>query len=172
MNGQLMPQERTMLYEAVIEAKPSVVLEVGTWKGGGSTWQIVEALKKNAKGILYTCETEGEFFNEAKALYYENPFIKMHLMKSSDLISYMMEELIIPDFIFFDGPEDETTAVEDFLAIDPIVKKGTIFMMHDFDPPSIKAKHMRPLLENLYSWQILCVLTAPASVGLVKAIKL
>lgn len=172
MNGQLTPKEREFLYETVVKHKPKICLEVGTWKGGGSTWQIVKALEYNGFGVLYTCETEKEFFDEAYPLYRGNNHIRLYNQTSHFLINEMIRDQDIPDFIFFDGPEDESTAVEDFLQINSYLRSGCVFTMHDYDPPSIKAKKMRPFLESLPLWRVECILTAPESVGLVKAVKL
>lgn len=172
MNGQLMPKEREFLHQAVLEMRPMIALEVGTWKGGGSTWQILTGLEKNGMGVLHTCETEKDFFDESVKLYHEKTRINLYYKKSSEVIESMISTNTVPDFIFFDGPEDEQTALVDFNTLNPFLKSGTVFLMHDWDAPSIKAKLMRPYLENLSRWRILSVLTAPDSVGLVKAIKL
>jgi hypothetical protein len=47
MDGQLTIEERKFLHTTVLAEKPSLVFEIGTWKGGGSTWQIATALKSN-----------------------------------------------------------------------------------------------------------------------------
>lgn len=166
MNGQLTPSERDFLHKSILEYKPRIVLEVGTWKGGGSTWQITTALEKNGFGLLHTCETEKEFFDEANDIYKGNRFIKLWNMHSNTLIMGMISRNQIPDFIFFDGPEDEETAFKDLLVLLPVLEIGALFSMHDFDPPSIKASNVRPYLENSPKWTLISKLTAPESVGI------
>lgn len=167
-----MPKEREFLHESVIAARPNIVLEVGTWKGGGSTWQILEALKKNGSGMLYTCETDNDFFRESKELYGNDPQIEVCHESSESLISGMIQKNLIPDFIFFDGPEDADTAFKDFITLDPLLKSGCVFMMHDFDPPSIKATKIRPFLLSNVDWNVNKILTLPESVGLCHAVKI
>ena len=59
--GQMMPQERKFLFDAVFECKLKTVLEVGTWRGGGSTLQIIQALNMfGGIGTLHICETNIE----------------------------------------------------------------------------------------------------------------
>lgn len=166
-----MPKEREFLYRAVVTAEPRMVFEVGTWKGGGSTYQISEALKKLGKGFLYTCETDKECHKEAQQIYHENDQVVCFLDTSDSMIKQFIFTNNFPDVIFFDGPEDEDTALNDLKSLEPHLKKGSIFMMHDFDPPSIKAKKARPYLEESRTWELLGYITQPDSVGLCKYIK-
>jgi predicted O-methyltransferase YrrM len=167
MNGQLLDKERKFLHDAILLYKPDIVLEVGTWKGGGSTWQIVEGLKKNRKGLLFTCETEKEFFDEAIKLYEGNNLIHLCNVDSCELIRELISTNQIPDFLFFDGPEDISTALYDFESLDKYLKPGSIFCMHDWEnPPSIKASFIRPYLEALVTWEPIKQLTFPESVGI------
>src|SRR5437588_650673 len=47
--GQLSAMERELLTNSVLQAsrKPQIVLEVGTWLGGGSTLHLLRALERN-----------------------------------------------------------------------------------------------------------------------------
>lgn len=166
MNGQLTVKEREFLHQAVLDYKPELVFEVGTWKGGGSTSQIVKALEKNGKGILVTCETDKEFYEEALGLYKDNQFIELYLVSSDIVITDLLSKERIPDFLFFDGPEDRETAYDDFRYIEPALKSGSIFCMHDWDWPSIKAETIRPYLECSKRWSLISKLTLPESVGI------
>ena len=58
--GQINPAEREILTDAILKAepKPTVVLEVGTWLGGGSTIHILQALEKNKVGHLWGIEAD------------------------------------------------------------------------------------------------------------------
>lgn len=175
MEGQLWPAERKLLHSTIISAVPNVVLEVGTWMGGGSTLQIVEALLINKNGHLHTCELDTNLFNIAKSSYEHErpdllPHITIHNKSSSQLISELINSNMIPDVLFFDGPEDPSVAINDLKTLEPLLKSGTVFMMHDWDPgPSTKAHLIRPYIEA--NWIIKHRLTAPESVGFVVAIK-
>ncbi len=181
MEGQLLPDERAFLYNAVIERKPSIVLEVGTWKGGGSTLQIASALASNNKGVLYTCEVDPALYTEAVNNYSSSRFrdyVKFHNKPSTILIESMIKNNNIPDFVFFDGPEDSDLNINDFKLLDQYLPSGSYFCMHDWDLghrhdgiSSSKATLLRPYLEQLTTWKIIRSLTAPISVGIVLAIK-
>jgi predicted O-methyltransferase YrrM len=58
IEGQLSAKEREYLTNAVMGAPrpPRVVLEVGTWLGGGSTIHILRALEQNRQGHLWGIE--------------------------------------------------------------------------------------------------------------------
>jgi len=93
MEGQLTEVERKTLYDTVILSHPSVVFEVGTWCGGGSTYFIASALRnmhvegRNAAKV-YTAEVNPIFFNHAQNLYrtdmdmgelaYLAPYVSLH----------------------------------------------------------------------------------------------
>ena len=175
-------QERIFLHGAVYQRlkdeENAAVLEVGTWKGGGSTLQIATAIKNTGRNhILHTCETDIQLFTQAVESYSNNDlnkFIRFNNIPSTALIDRMIDENNIPKFVFFDGPEDPAINLEDFKRIDEHLKPGAQFCMHDWDLDvridglvSTKAKLLRPYLENSKNWRQLSNLTKPVSVGIV-----
>lgn len=166
MDGQLLPAERKLLHDIVKAGKPKLALEVGTWRGGGSTMQIVKALEEIGDGMLYTCEPDPECFSIAAAGWKSNRFVQVANMTSDRLIAVLLNSNRVPDFIFFDGPEDEDTALRDLQTLEPVLAKGAIFMMHDWDQPSKKSVKIRPYIEQSKLWEGLVCLTKPDSVGI------
>jgi predicted O-methyltransferase YrrM len=179
MQGQLMPAERALLTEAVKQYKPRVCLEIGTWKGGGSTYSIYTGLQANGFGELYTCEIDHENFNEASELYKNNHRVHIFNCASYQLIEKMIAESKHVDFAMFDGSEDSKENLDDFKMLDAHLKPGAIFMAHDWDQgvrvdnlTSTKSTLLRPYLESNGNWKIISTLTKPESVGLVCAQKI
>ena len=180
MEGQLLPDEREFLYNAVAERSPSIVLEVGTWKGGGSTLQIAMALSLN-DGILHTCELDKSLYDIAVKSYegtLHDHRISFWNISSTELINQLINDDRIPEFVFFDGPEDPIINMNDFKLIEKHLPIGAYFCMHDWDTgvridglKSTKAVLVRPYLEQSNKWEILRSLTAPVSVGIVLAKK-
>jgi predicted O-methyltransferase YrrM len=176
MEGQLWPEERKFLHEAILVTKPQLVIEVGTWKGGGSTLQIAEALRKNGFGHLMTCELDKALFEEANAIYDNNTWYKWvtcHNCASEELIKSCISHGTIPDFLFFDGPDDPDTALNDLQIISPHLKVDSHFCMHDFITTkrsdgltALKAKRIRPYLEQSEEWELVGLLEEPISVGI------
>ena len=62
--GQLNATERRLLTEAITLApkKPEILIEVGTWLGGGSTLHILRALEKNDAGHLWGIEADRSIY--------------------------------------------------------------------------------------------------------------
>lgn len=180
--GQLWPSERAALYEAVVRRRPLVALEIGTWHGGGSTFQIVSALMSCGRGRLITCEQNPEACAIAHGFYGRLPYSRfcgVYNCSASKLLPALVASpsLVpgggVPDFIFFDGSEDPLESLNDFMYLDAHVRPGCVFMMHDWvTPESHKADLLRPYLEKLETWKIVSVLQPPSSVGLVEAVKL
>lgn len=172
-NGQLYDCERLALHNAVLRCKPMFAFEVGTWYGGGSTLQIANALRKNGRGKLVTCEPDFNKFSVASDFYDDDDVVIVYNSRACDILSDVCLLYGPPSFIFFDGSEEPQESLDDFMFLDGVVGSGTVFMMHDWiTPKSHKADLLRPYLENLKSWRITNVLMPPASVGLVEAIKL
>lgn len=198
LGGQMTNLERTKLCEWVYESKPSIVVEVGGGEGGGSTFCIAEAmaqLKEEGKckdSILLTADPRNgparEFYGGHKRY---RDFIKFFWF-SSDFRDIFDGSFPLPDFIFFDGPEDPDDNLDDFKFFDGIVKSGCKFSCHDWETTerafdgqtSVKASKLRPHLENLETWETIEYLSGldgewpnldpnsrASSVGLIYAVK-
>lgn len=182
IEGQMWPKEREFLYSAVLARRPHLALEIGTWKGGGSTYQIASAMRQAQIGKLYTCETDVELYNSAVDSYKDSELrkhIEFNNIDSTTLIHKLLNSNMIPDFVFFDGPENPDLNLSDFILLEPHMRPGNLFCMHDWDTDlrpdgfiSVKAQKLRPYIENSNKWKILMSLTAPISVGIVLAEKL
>ena len=179
MRGQLLPDERKFLYDAVVMAKPKLVLEVGTWCGGGSTLQIAEALLFNGFGRLITCEIDVDLYSEAFGIYNCEKWagvVECRNVDSSSLISELIAGGDIPDFLFFDGPEDPDLNLKDLLLLEGHLAVGSYFCAHDWDlgvrvdgGVSVKSRLVRPYVEGSGGWDVVGGLTYPVSVGIVLA---
>lgn len=177
MQGQLLDDERAFLYWVVCTVQPQYALEIGTWKGGGSTFQIASAIKCNGFGHLHTCEQNTEIYNQAVVSYLNHKlrkFISFYNMSSSEFLDRICR-MLIPDFAFFDGGEDPQLTLDDFITMDSFMLPGAIFMAHDWDIGeglSRKNELLRPHLESNKNWRIIQTLTKPHSVGMVYAQKI
>lgn len=151
------PYERKLLFEATRWARPKIVLEVGTGSGASSHF-ILEALHKNKRGVLHTCDPVRRY-KPSNVSKYRNLFHYYHEC-SSVLIPRMIQENKIPDFLFFDGPEVPEVALDDFKILEGKVSSGTVFMMHDWYPYkrkfdngiSVKSSMLRPYFHSLETW--------------------
>src|SRR2546427_8308612 len=69
VEGQLSHLERELLVKGILSAAspPKVVVEVGTWLGGGSTLHILRALEKNGQGHLWGIEADRGIYEQMLA---------------------------------------------------------------------------------------------------------
>ena len=183
MEGQLWPAERSLLYKTIIDLKPKIALEIGTWKGGGSTYQIASALKEIGEGILITCEPDIEMYKAAFDLYksvLKDDFpVMLENDYSHNIILKMIEYNHIPDFVLMDGPEDPNVCLNDLKSLENIMKPNSIVAFHDWDLGiradnliSTKSAFVRPYIEQSTKWKLKYYLTAPESVGFAAYTKL
>lgn len=144
--GQLWLEDRRWLYNTVLELQPVVALEVGTWRGGGSTFFIASALAENGFGILHTIEKNAILASEASSRYIREwprllQHVHFHFGGSEDMIP-----LIAPtDFVFLDGAQDPAQMLREFELVKPHLRVGGVLMAHDWF--NGKADDLKPVLE-------------------------
>jgi predicted O-methyltransferase YrrM len=154
--GEMLPIERVRLYQWMMEFRPKCVLEVGTGVGG-STFYISQALSTYG-GTLHTCDpmrSPPEHFLKRFA-----GTLDYHAKRSDELIAWMKQQAVKPDFLFFDGPEIPDLALEDIHNLESWIEPGCLFAMHDWEQPggrnrkivSIKAQKIRPYMESTADW--------------------
>lgn len=185
MQGQLYKADRELLYNTIIEEKPDVVFEVGTWHGGGSTLSISKALAKNGKGKLYTIEMVKNFYDSAKAGYKKErpdllPYIEFIYGESLVEFPKILQKLSkakgshrVADVIFLDGCGTKslgghTSTMAEIEMFEPYMSKDGVFMMHDWNDD--KALLAKPYLKKSKKWKIVKELHRPESIGFGKAI--
>jgi hypothetical protein len=159
-DGEMLPYERYKLYNWIIDINPKVVYEVGTGLGGGSTYYIAEALKKNNNGgIIYTCDPTRTISNDLLSSFDNIKFFKK---TSTEMFDYLFESDIYPDFILFDGPENPDIALNDIKRLELKIKSNVYFSMHDWDlyrpydnNKSTKSIKIREYLENNKNWLLM-----------------
>lgn len=179
-SGELLPNERKHLFQWLIEKNPSIVFEIGTGSGGGSSFYILNALKQlDNNGHLYTFDPYNSKINN---LYQNTPYnylFTYYRFRALDKMPQLLSQNIVPDFIFYDGAEDATLSLMEFQLLEQYVKCGCIFVMHDWiigeridGNISEKSTLVRPYVEKSNKWDILnCLESQDESVGLVRIIR-
>src|SRR5215471_18960573 len=162
IEGQLNSAERALLLDAILSApaKPWVVLEVGTWLGGGSTLHILRALEKAGQGHLWGIESDKSIYERMTANLRTHAPEAMH--RFTPLFGFSQE--VIPrwiaeqpagfhiDFAFLDGSNRPLEQITEFKLIDPCVPVGGQLMAHD--AKLRKGKWLVPYLSRLDHWQV------------------
>ncbi len=166
--GQLWRAERQAIYDTVRDAQPIACFEIGTWKGGGSTFFIAQALRHNGKGRLETVDVQEEFWAAAQRGYaefvpYLLPYVRFHLGDYRNIFPPILQETGRADLVFLDGAENAEETRAQFAFFLPYVRPGTILIQHDWF--SEKAAQVKPFLQGP-DWRIRHVLTPPYSLGM------
>jgi predicted O-methyltransferase YrrM len=174
LRGQLWYAERKVLYQTIKKYRPAVCFEIGTWKGGGSTLFISQALHDNRQGHLHTIEIDRDLRDEALRKYEQYlphlvPFVTFHLGDYRERYGEILEETGGVDFLILDGPEDADETLRQYNFFLPYMKPGTVLMAHDWFTE--KARLLKQQLTTDNSWSVLKILSPPASVGLALAIR-
>jgi predicted O-methyltransferase YrrM len=160
--GQLNDEERRVLTDVILDApkKPVVVLEVGTWLGGGSTLHILRALERNGIGHLWGIEADHSVYN--KMLENIRRAAPEAISRFTPLFGFSHE--VIPlwlkslgpeakvDLVFLDGGNNPGEQVEEFHLSDPRIPTGGQLLAHD--AKLRKGKWLGPYLRRLDNWQV------------------
>lgn len=174
MRGQLWAAERKLLYTAIKNHRPLTCFEIGTWKGGGSTLFVSQALKENGAGVLHTIEIDRHFFDEARKNYQNLlpqllPHVKFHFGDYNEIYANVLEESGHIDFLFLDGAEDGKQTLEQYRFFEPYLRAGSVVLAHDW--LTEKARLIQPILEDENVWELKQVLLPPKSIGMAYAVK-
>ena len=161
IEGQLNAVERRLLTEAIVGAavKPRVLIEVGTWYGGGSTLHILRALEKNGVGHLWGIEADRSVYERMTSnLRHGVPAACQRFTAlfgfSEDVIPRWLAERgtdASVDFVFLDGGNNPGEQIAEFRLLDPHIPVGGQLMAHD--AKLRKGKWLVPYLSRLDNWQ-------------------
>ncbi|HEY3901255.1 MAG TPA: class I SAM-dependent methyltransferase [Chthoniobacter sp.] len=161
-NGQLNAEERRIVTSAVREAstKPKVVLEVGTWLGGGSTLHFLRALEANGEGHLWGIEADRGIYDQMIANIRDSAPEAAHRFtplfgRSQDVIPQWLTEQgpkTSIDVAFLDGGDNPLEQITEFRLIADRIPVGGQLLAHDAN--FRKGKWLRPYLQQLDNWRV------------------
>ena len=159
--GQLNVEERRIITAAIIDApkKPEIVLEVGTWFGGGSTLHLLRALEHNATGHLWGIEADQSIYERMvtnirraapEVCHRFTPLLGF----SEDVIPRWLEQLGSDakiDVVFLDGGNNPREQITEFGLLDPHMPVGAVLIAHD--AKLRKGKWLVPYISTLDNWE-------------------
>ena len=177
-DGQLNERECQILIAAICDAakKPQVVLEVGTWLGGGSTLHFLRALHKNNEGHLWGIEAVRSIYDRMiqnirtaapEALPRFTPLFGL----SQKVIPQWLAEkgaAWTVDVAFLDGGDNPFEQITEFKLLADRIPVGGRLLAHDVKLR--KGKWLRPYLSLLDNWQV--QIHDVSDEGLLEAVKL
>ena len=162
IEGQLNPEERQTLADAILRAPkpPQVVVEVGTWLGGGSTLTFLQSLGKNGTGHLWGVEANPAIYERMMAnlrahapglLDRFTPLFGLSEKVLPDWISQQPQPLQV-DVVFLDGGDNPLEQMREFEILDPYLPVGARLFAHDAHMR--KGKYFVPYLSRLDNWEV------------------
>lgn len=154
--------ERQILTDAVLKSRtqPKIVLEVGTWLGGGSTLHLLRALEQNGEGHLWGIEADQSVY--ARMIENIAAAAPEDLHRFTPLFGFSRE--IIPqwlrtlpsdtsvDLVFLDGGDNPGEQINEFKLLAGRIPVGGKLLSHD--AKLRKGKWLRPYLSLLDNWQV------------------
>jgi predicted O-methyltransferase YrrM len=153
--GQMVERERALVHRTVLERRARLCVEMGTWRGGGSTYQIARALAENGGGMLYTFEPDPELFQVAVGHYRRQapellPYVSFHC---EDFLAGVQGRDLRPiEFAVLDGPDDPAITRSAVALLEERLAPGAFVILHDWNIE--KCRQARPYLEGSSAWRI------------------
>ena len=160
IEGQLNAVERRLLTEAISGAavKPGILIEIGTWLGGGSTLEILRALERNGAGHLWGIEADRSIYDRmianirAAAPDAAHRFTPLFGFSQNVIPQWLREQgEVAVDFAFLDGGNRPLEQIVEFQLLDPYIPVGGPLLSHD--AKLRKGKWLVPYLSRLDHWQ-------------------
>lgn len=186
--GQLSKVERDYLYKITTEIRPNIVLESGTWYGGGSTYAIYKALRDMRYGMLLTYESCERFWKIANDFYADSPFIMCLNLEFTERMEKADGDPMWNDvgMVFLDGgdedengklklPEESYPEASENLAAFKIIERnaisGTHVLCHDWNINGGRGTFIKSYLQstNYEGWTLTKVI--PETTGLAHLIR-
>lgn len=128
--NKLTQEECALLYNTVVELKPSVCLEMGM---GDGTKQIAQALRDNDKGLLYTYDINKDAYNETLQVLKENNLLFRIRPYCFDFVKQFQTTLLRKiDFVFLDGNKDPDYTSNCLTYFTDLMPSGSCMILHDW----------------------------------------
>lgn len=152
IGGSIKKEEASFLYNLIIQEKPNIVLQVGTFLGF-STLIIAEALKHNGAGKIYTIDPEiphrkisnpvdiarkackeRELSNRIefkKGWFSSVPYPSDKTISNEVIGPALIQKIGTLDFVFIDGEHSILSTISDFAVVVNFLKVNSICAIHD-----------------------------------------
>ena len=161
ISGQLNSEERRIITAAILDApgKPKIVMEVGTWLGGGSTLHLLRALERNGAGHLWGIEADRSIYDQMlenirraapEATHRFTPLFGFSHEVIPNWLKGLGTEKTV-DVVFLDGGNNPSEQIIEFLLVDAYMPVGGILMTHD--AKLRKGKWLVPYVSRLDNWK-------------------
>jgi len=155
--SQLHPAEKEILKSKTLAAAQPTILEIGTYKGGGSTLTFLEALKRKGPGRLIGIEADPDVFAEMKANiasvdseFFD--FFEPICGFSQRLIPDLLLRFPRFDLVFLDGGNNPREQIDEFELLKNAIPVGGYLFSHD---ANLRKGHwLVPYISELDNWRV------------------
>jgi predicted O-methyltransferase YrrM len=157
IESQLHPMEKRIFSNRVATIPNPTILEIGTYKGGGSTLTFLEALKHQNSGRLIGIEADPDVFAEMKAnIASVDPgyfaFFEPIIGFSQSVIPGLLTKYSRFDLVFLDGGNNPREQIEEFELLKDAIPVGGFLFSHD---ANLRKGHwLVPYLSELDNWRV------------------
>jgi predicted O-methyltransferase YrrM len=156
IESQLHPGEKELLKRTLAAFDAPKILEIGTYKGGGSTLTFLQVLKNKGRGKLFGVEAAESVFKEMKANIssvvpdYAELFEPIHGY-SQVVIPSLLRRINRFDLAFLDGGNNPREQIEEFALLKDAIPVGGFIFSHDANLR--KGRWLVPYLMELDNWR-------------------
>jgi predicted O-methyltransferase YrrM len=157
IESQLHPVEKEIIARRVDAMSAPNILEIGTYKGGGSTLTFLEALKRKSSGRLIGIEADPDVFAEMNAnITSVDPgyfaFFEPISGFSQRVIPGLLTKYPRFDLAFLDGGNNPREQIEEFELLKDAIPVGGFLFSHD---ANLRKGHwLVPYLNELDNWRV------------------
>jgi predicted O-methyltransferase YrrM len=173
IESQLHPVEKRIFRERVDSMREPAILEIGTYKGGGSTLTFLEVLKNKGAGKLIGIEADPNVFAEMKAnISSVDPEFFAFFEPISGFSQDVIPNLLVThpqfDLVFLDGGNNPREQIEEFELLKDSIPVGRFLFSHD---ANLRKGHwLVPYISELDNWRV--TIHQASEEGLLEAMKL
>lgn len=151
------PEEREVLYNYVLEHKPQTIAEVGSSRGGGSTFFIASAIANaDYSAEFHAMEFYRPNWDYCQELYntklsYLRPYVVFHFVNSLKYWPELNHNIVTLDMLLLDGGIDSLAMVYDFVYGQTKMPIGSMLFAHDWD--NGKSTMIKKILHGNDDWE-------------------
>jgi predicted O-methyltransferase YrrM len=173
IESQLHIVEKEILSARVATIPNPTILEIGTYKGGGSTLTFLEALKCKKAGKLVGIEADARVFAEMKTnIHSVDPdyfaFFEAIGGFSQQVIPGLLARYPRFDLAFLDGGNNPREQIEEFELLKEAIPVGGFIFGHD---ANLRKGHwLVPYISKLDNWRV--TIHQASEEGLLEAVKI